>query len=165
MTGLKRLHRLVVAIALSLALAVSAGAQPTAPEIRDAWARATPAGAKAGATDATLVNGGTTADRLVAASTPVAGRAQLHAHIDDAGVLRMETVAAIELKPGTSTTLSPGGQHIMLLELKRPLMPRESFPTAVTLEKAGTLWMQVKVLKAGATAAPDAPAHDMDKMK
>jgi copper(I)-binding protein len=53
----------------------------------------------------------------------------------------------------------------MLLELKRPLMPRESFPTAVTLEKAGTLWMQVKVLKAGATAAPDAPAHDMDKMK
>jgi periplasmic copper chaperone A len=165
MTGAKRVHRLVVAIALSLALAVAAAAQPTAPEIADAWARATPAGAKTGAAYATLVNGGTTADRLMAVSTPVAGKAQLHAHLDDAGVLRMEMVAAIELEPGTSTALKPGGQHIMLFELKRPLKQGESFPMAFTFEKAGTIWMQVKVLKAGAMAATDAPAHDMDEMK
>jgi copper(I)-binding protein len=165
MIGAKRVHRLVIAIAVSLVLAGSAGAQPTGPEISDAWARATPAGAKTGAAYATLVNGGAAADRLMAVSTPVAGRAQLHANMGDAGIMRMEAVAAVELKPGTSITLKPGGQHIMLLELKRPLKAGESFPMAFTFEKAGTIWKQVKVLKAGAMAATDAPAHDMSNMK
>jgi copper(I)-binding protein len=165
MTGARRVSRLVIALALSLAVAAAAAAQQAAPEVRDVWARATPAGAKTGAAYATLVNNGAVGDRLVAVSTPVAGRAQLHAHIEDGGIMRMESMAAIELAPGASTTLKPGGQHIMLLELKRPLTLGETFPIAFTFEKAGTIWKQVKVLKAGAMAATDAPAHDMGTMK
>ena len=159
------MHRLAVAIALVLALAAAERAPPSAPEIRDAWARATPAGAKTGASYATLVNGGTTADRLVAVATPVAGRTQLHGQSNDADIMRMEEVAAIELEPGASATLKPGGRHIMLLDLTRPLKLGESFPMAFTFEKAGTIWTKVTVLKAGAMAATAAPAHDMGGMK
>jgi periplasmic copper chaperone A len=165
MTEARPIPRLAAAIALSLALAAPGVAQPTAPEIRDAWARATPAGAKTGAAYATLVNPGAAADRLVAVSTPVAGQAQLHTHTDDAGILRMEAVTAIDLPAGTSTTLKPGSQHIMLLELRQPLTPGDSFPMTFTFEKAGTIGVDIKVLKAGATASTDAPAHDMSKMK
>jgi periplasmic copper chaperone A len=121
----------LIAGVLLLAAAAAADAPPAGPiAIRDAWARATPSGAKTGATYGRLVNTGASDDRLVGVSTPVAERAQLHAHVDAAGVMRMEPVSSIELTAGTSTVLAPGGRHIMLFGLKRPLKPGESFPLA-----------------------------------
>jgi copper(I)-binding protein len=145
-------------------LALAAAAEPPAIVITDAWARATPPGAKSGAAYVTVTNKGTEADKLLSATTPVAGEAQLHTTITEDGVMKMRPVSAIDLKPGASVTLKPGGMHLMLTQLKQPLKAGDSFPVAFTFEKAGRVTATVKVQKAGAMSGMDMgsmPGMDM----
>src|SRR5215471_20692066 len=90
--------------------------------IENPWARATPGGAKTGATYVTLVNNGTSGDRLLGATTPVADKVQFHSTSEEGGVSRMRETRAVEVAPGDQVAFSPsGGMHIMLVGLKQPL--------------------------------------------
>jgi len=144
----------LVALAVCLAAAASARAQ-TAPgptiEIAHPFARATAATAKTGAAYFTIVNTGTSDDRLIAASSPVAEKSEPHSTIDDNGVTRMRPLAGIEVKAGERVELKPGGMHLMLTGLKAPLRIGQSFPLTLNFEKAGTVSVMVAVEKAGAT--------------
>ena len=126
------------------------------------WARATPPGAKTAAVYLTLANRGKADDKLVAVSTPVAGMAGLHAEIMDNGVMKMRAIESVDLKPGSTATLKPGGRHIMLMDLKRPLKRGDHFTMTLTFMHAPPLTVQVEVAKVGA-AAPD--TGDMHGMK
>jgi copper(I)-binding protein len=95
-------------------------------EIKTPWARATPGHAENGAAYLTIVS--PTADRLTAASSPVAKKAELHTMSMEGGVMRMRPLAAIDIPAGQTVTLSPGGMHIMLLGLTQPLHQGQSFP-------------------------------------
>ena len=112
-----------------------------------AWARATPPAAKIAAVYVTLMNHGQAADRLLAASTPAAARAELHAHLNEGGVIRMKALDAITLSPGERVTLGPGGLHVMLIDLKAPL--REGAQLALTLRfaKGGEMTLDVPILR------------------
>src|SRR5271165_5990226 len=67
----------IAVLAVGFALAVSlAWAQSGQLDIENAWARATPGGATTGAAYVSIRS--PTADRLVGAATPVAGKAELH---------------------------------------------------------------------------------------
>ena len=141
---------LVLAAAFAASLALGAAAEPSSIAVTDAWARATPPGAKTGAAYVTVTNKGTEADKLLSAATPVAGEAQLHTTLTENGVMKMRPVSAIDLKPGASVTLKPGGMHLMLMDMKQPLKEGESFPLSLTFEKAGTVEANVTVRKVGA---------------
>ena len=52
--------------------------------------------------------------------------------------MKMRQVDAVPLPAGQAVTLSPGGYHIMLVDLKAPLVAGQSFPLTLTFEKAGT---------------------------
>lgn len=138
------------AAVLAAALAVPAFAQQAPIKVTDAWARATPPGAKTGAAYFTVTDGGSAPDRLVSASTPAAGKAQLHNTISDNGVMKMRPVDGIDVKPGAPLTLKPGGYHLMLMQLKQPLKEGDHFPLTLTFAKAGKVETEVKVEKAGA---------------
>lgn len=143
--------RLYLVIAFLLALAPPALAQSGgAPkvEIAHAWARAT--SGKTGGAFLTIANKGTADDRLVAVSTPIAAKAELHHTIDENGIMKMRPIAAIDVKAGGQAELKPGGLHIMLLDLKAPLKEGQTFPLTLTFEKAGTIGTVVTVEKAGA---------------
>ena len=114
------------------------------------WARATIGQGKTGAAYLTIVNRGTAADRLIAVTTPAARMAQLHTHIMEGGVMKMRPVEALEIESQETTEFKPGGLHIMLMGLDRPLKKGESFPMTLTFEKAGKVAVAVTV--AGATA-------------
>jgi copper(I)-binding protein len=131
-----------------------AAAQAPAIEVDHAWARATPAGARTAALYLTLVNKGHAADRLVAVSTPVAGKAEVHSSTTENGVMQMRPVAALEVKPGSPLVLKPGGYHVMLMELKQPLVAGQSFAVTLTFEKAGAIDATATVEKLGAAAMP-----------
>ncbi len=88
------------------------------------------------------------ADRLLRVETPIA-TAELHQHIMQGDVMLMRPVAGIDL-PAGRTILSPGGYHIMLLNLKAPLKEGASFPLKLVFEKAGTVEVMVAVGKPGA---------------
>jgi len=140
-------HWLVIAAALAL-MPVAAHSEESGPRIEKAWARATPGHATTGAAYLTIET--TQPDRLVGASTPVAARAELHAHENDHGVMRMHPVDGVAVQPGAPTVLKPGGVHVMLLQLKHPLKQGETFPLTLRFEKAGDREVAVQVEKPGA---------------
>ena len=114
------------------------------------FARATPPGAKTGAVFVTVENTGSQSDRLISVSSPVAGVADLHEMKVDAGVMRMRGVAALEVKPGETLELKPGGYHVMLSELRKPLKVGDKFPLTLKFENAGTVEVSVWVEEMGA---------------
>ena len=102
-----------------------------------AWARASAGMAKAGAAYLTIRNIGSTPDRLIAASAPVARRAELHTHIMTDSVMRMRRIKAVPVAAGGAATLKPSGNHVMLMGLHAPLRKDGQFPLTLTFEKAG----------------------------
>jgi len=114
------------------------------------FARATPPGAKTGGVFVTVENTGSQSDRLMSVSSPVAGVAELHEMSVDAGVMRMRGVAALEVKPGETLQLKPGGYHVMLSELRQPLKVGDKFPLTLKFENAGTVEVSVWVEEMGA---------------
>lgn len=153
----------LIALAKLLLLATAAGAlaQTSTIQADHVWARATPGGAKTAAVYMTLVNKGTADDRLLSVSTPVAGVAELHTSTMENGVTRMRPVEALDVKPGTPTVLKPGGYHVMLMDLKGPLVAGQSFAVSLTFEKAGRIDVAAVVEKAGAMGPGAMPGMKM----
>lgn len=114
------------------------------------WARATPGGAKTGAAYLSLINHGSSSDRLLGATTPVADKVQFHSTSEENGVSRMREMHTVEISPGAKLTFSPGGMHIMMVGLKQPLKEGQTLPLTLTFEKAGKVDVTVSVAKVGA---------------
>jgi len=138
----------LLAFAASLALASAALAQTSQLEVSDAWARATPGKAENGVAYLTIRS--PTPDHLVSASSPVAKKAELHTMEMAGMVMKMRPLAGLDIPAGQPVALKPGGEHIMLLGLTRPLREGQSFPLTLNFEKAGTRTVTVAVEKPGA---------------
>jgi len=83
-------------------------------------------------------NRGTAPDRLVAASTPVAERVELHEMSTEGDVMRMREVPAIDLPAGQEVQLRHGQRyHLMLINLRQPLKVGDRFDLTLKFEKAG----------------------------
>ena len=144
-----------VLLGLLLALAINGQVHAQTPDakpivIDHPWARATPAGAKTGAAYMTLINNGSSGDRLLAAKTPVADAVQFHSVSEENGVSRMREMRAVEVPPGGKVAFSPGSMHIMVVGLKQPLKEGQTFPLSLTFEKAGKVEVTVSIAKVGA---------------
>lgn len=137
----------------------SAWAAEAALQVTGAWARATPPNAQAGAAFLTIANTGAEGDRLLAARAPVAKSVELHLHMDVGGIMQMRPVEAIDLRPGQTVTLEPGGLHVMLIGPTKPLKAGDSFPLTLVFEQAGELTVPVEVMGVGAMG-PGAMRHD-----
>lgn len=118
-------------LSLLLLAALPALAQVT---VGEPWVRATVAQQKATGAFMTLTS--TQGASLVGASSPAAGVVEVHEMkmVDD--VMRMRQIAALELPAGKPVALSPGGYHLMLLELKQPLKDGDKVPLTLEIEDA-----------------------------
>jgi copper(I)-binding protein len=122
-------------------------------EIDSPWSRAIPKGASVAAGYMTIKNTGSTADRLVGASTPVAGKVEIHEMTMDDGVMKMRPVAGgIEIAPGATVELKPNAFHLMIMNVKRPIEKGMPFAASLTFEKAGTVDVEFTVEAIGATS-------------
>ena len=153
------MYRLLTAYAL-VALAPAAWADQSGIKVLNAWSRAALAGHN-GAVYLTITNT-EAADRVTAASTPVAQTAEVHESVSENGVMKMRPVTALPVAPGKPVTLSPGGYHVMLMDLKQPLTTGESFPLTLTFEHAAPITVTVQVESAGALRPGGSSGHDMD---
>jgi len=139
-------------------------------EIEQPWSRALPKGATVAAGYMKIKNTGTEPDRLVGGSTPVAGKFEIHEMSMDKGIMRMRPLpAGLEIKPGETVELKPSGTHIMMMDVKQPIVRGKPFAGSLTFEKAGSVDVDFAVEAVGGTpasasAAPAAPAHDMQHM-
>ncbi len=122
--------------------------------VSNPWARASAGAAQNGAAYLTITNSGAEIDRLVGVQTTAAVRAELHTHIRDGDIMRMEAIDAVDLPSGTTTTLAPGGDHIMLMSLEGPLVEGEKVSVSLTFEKAGDVTVEAMIMAVGATEGP-----------
>lgn len=98
----------------------------------NAWVRASVPGQQVGA--AYLEISSLRAAALVDANCSVAAAAELHAMSHEDGVMKMRSLERIDLPAGRTVKLAPGGNHIMLLGLKRQLKAGETVGLTLVLQ-------------------------------
>ena len=126
-----RLSSALLALGLiSVAAAAWAGVQVTG-----AWARATLPGQKVGGVYMQLRSD--TSAKLVGVRTPIAHAAEVHQMSNDGGVMRMRRVDTLDLPAGKTVALEPGGYHVMLLDIERPLKAGERITVTLVVEESG----------------------------
>lgn len=141
-------------LTLSFALALVAQAGLAQTVATEPWVRGTVAAQKASGAFVQLRS--PDAARLVAASSPVAGRVEIHEMKMDEGVMQMRHVPALSLPAGQSVSLQPGGYHLMLMDLKQPLKAGDTVRLSLRIERVGkpaeTLQVDAPVRALGAPA-------------
>lgn len=121
--------------------------------ISQPWARATPKGASSGAAYLTIANNGKAPDRVSCLSSDLSAHCQIHTMTMENGVMKMRPVeGGLEIKPGETVTLKPGGLHVMLVDLKQPLAPGKMAEVTLQFEKAGTVKVEFPIAAIGAPA-------------
>ncbi|RWE42164.1 MAG: copper chaperone PCu(A)C [Mesorhizobium sp.] len=129
-------------------------------EIVHPWSRATPAGAKVAGGYFTIVNKGSTPDRLLSISSDVSEKAELHQMGVKDGVMTMRPVdGGLEIPAGGKVALAPGGYHLMFIGLKRQPKQGEKFAATLTFEKAGTVSVEFAVEGMGELGGMDDHAN------
>jgi copper(I)-binding protein len=118
-----------------LAGLIATGAAWAQVKVEDGWARATVQGQKA--TGAFMKFTAPQATRLVSVVTPVAGVAEIHEMKMDNGVMKMRALSeGLDLPANQSVELKPGSYHLMLMDLKAPLMKDSSVALTLTFKDA-----------------------------
>jgi hypothetical protein len=108
------------------------------------WSRPTAPGATVGVVYFSITNSGRQADRLLAASSPIAATAEFHESRTVQGTMQMRAVTSVECPPGI-TKIEPGALHVMLVGLKQPLAAGTRFALTLRFRDAGSMTMQVPV--------------------
>jgi copper(I)-binding protein len=146
-------HKIILVCGAPLLL-LSVMAQSAAPgaaarigriTVSQAWARPTPPAATVAAVYFSISNSGSQADRLEAVSSPIATKVELHESRNVQGVIEMREVTALECPAGATLRSEPGGLHVMLTGLNRPLTAGSAFSLALRFRDAGVLTLQVAV--------------------
>ncbi|MHB0972745.1 MAG: copper chaperone PCu(A)C [Thiobacillus sp.] len=122
----------MIAVAASLAAHAAWAANIS---VTDAWARATMPGQPVSGAYMRIQ---ADADaRLVGVSSSVVPRVEVHEMSMDGGVMRMREVKTIDLPKGKTVSLQPGGFHLMLMNLKKPIAAGDVIPLTLTVESGG----------------------------
>jgi periplasmic copper chaperone A len=122
-------------------------------QITQPWARATPKGADDGAAYMTVTNTGKTAERLTCLSSDAAAKCQIHEMTMDNGVMKMREVAGgLSIKPGETVAFKPGSYHVMLVDLKAPLVQGKSVEATLKVASGATAQVQFPIAAIGASA-------------
>ena len=125
--------------------AASSGTGTGALSVEGAWARASIGGSKVSAIYLVLTNHGGAAVRLVEVTADRAGHAMIHRSVVEDGIMKMHHVPAVEIPPGGSVRLEPGGLHVMLMGVSSSLEAGENLSVTLVFEQAGELAVTVPV--------------------
>ena len=150
---------LPLALLLAATNGIAAELPPSAITITHGYSHPTAAPGVPGVGFITLTNTGKQPDRLLSASSPVAGQIEIHQSSMANGVMQMRAVSQGVLLPvGRAVTLAPGGLHLMLFALREPLAEGMSLPLTLRFERAGNVTTALRVEPR--EPPPDAAAAD-----
>jgi copper(I)-binding protein len=102
--------------------------------VSDVWSRASAPGQANGSVG--LVITSTKDARLIAVTSPAAESAEIHTMSMDNGVMRMRELEFLPLPANQAVKLGPGGNHLMLFGLKKPLQAGKEIPLTLTIKFA-----------------------------
>ena len=134
--------------------------QVTSLTITAPWTRATPKSAPVAGGFVKITNTGSESDWLIGGSFTGAGRVEVHEMATDNGVMRMRQLAnGLEIKPGQTVELKPGGFHLMFMELKQPTVEGKPIRGTLTFRKAGSVEIDFAVAPIGGPAPASGGGH------
>ena len=143
--GLCRSRELGAAVLVGWFATASPAAGSGAHFVDGAWARASIGSSKVSAVYLVVTNRDDSADRLLRVETERAGHTMIHRSVVEDGVGKMRPVDAIEIPPGGSARLEPGGLHVMLMRVSPPLETGENVSVTLVFERAGPVVLSVPV--------------------
>ena len=126
-------------------------------EAVDGYVRLLPPGSPNTAAFMVLKNDADQPVKLVAAAPAAAGRAELHTHLHENGVMKMRQVESIEIPAKGEAVLKPGSLHIMLFEVGT-LSEQTPVPLTLTMDDGQKLDLSLPV-------KPIEPMAEMKHMK
>ena len=150
-----------IAALLSTAFSLMTGMAPYAQAAGPALStqaphvRLVPPGITVSAAFMTIDNAGPVDRQLIRAESPVAGTVELHTHVNDKGVMRMRAVSAIPVPAKGQAQLKPGGDHLMLIDLKAVLQEGQEVPITLYFDDGSRLTVKAPIQK------PSAPSGTM----
>ncbi len=118
-------------------------------EIAHPWSQELPPNAPTVAAYFIIHNAGKTDDRLLSVDSPIAPEAQLHEHVMQGDLMKMQQVPSVEIPAGGNVTFAPMAWHVMLLNPtdRSLLSDGKRFPLTLHFEKAGDVTVEVSVQK------------------
>jgi len=137
-----------------------ASAQPAAVKVDGAWARATVQGQQG--TGAFMNITAAQGTRLVGVSSPVAGVAEVHEMRMDGDVMKMRAIPGLELPAGKTVQLKPGSYHLMLMDLKQPLLKDSTVPVTLRFKNAAGVDSQLELTVPVAMVPPGPVKAEME---
>ena len=124
------------------------------------WTRATPRGAQVAGGYVRITNTGTQADRLTGGAFDLSARVEVHEMAMDGSIMRMRQLSGgLEIKPGETVELKPGGLHLMFMDLKSPVATGKPVKGRLTFEKAGSIDVDFVVAPIGAASPAASGGH------
>jgi len=151
---------LAAQLALGTALAHAQDFAVGPIRVSQPWTRVPPDASKVAGGFMTITNTGTEADTLVGGTAVVSGGFEVHEMPVVDGVMRMrELNKGLDIKPGQTVELKPGGYHIMFMQLKEPLVAGKPLKGTLVFEKAGTIEVEYAVAPIGAREMPASGGH------
>jgi len=124
--------------------------QPTEPMARDVavtnqWASAADSGMTS--VFGLLTNTGRHDARIVSGTSPIAGHVEVHEVVSDAagGKTMRPKEGGLIVPAGGSHELTPGGDHLMLMDLRQPLTPGTDVPVTIVFADGSTLPVTAQV--------------------
>ena len=128
-------------MSLSAWAAAASGIQVMQPR-----AFATAPGAPTALVLLSLHNTGASADTLLGAKTPLAGKVEIHSMGTTGGVMSMRPLTSVPVPVGALVEFTSGGNHLMLVGVARPLEAGMVVPLTLKFQKAGEIKVNVPVL-------------------
>lgn len=124
------------------------------------WARPSLGASPNGVAYMTITNNGEMADKLLSVDGDIAKKVDLHRTLMDGDVMRMRPVTdGVEILPGQTLEVVPGGLHVMLMGLTAPLKDGDRFSLSMAFERAGNINVEVYVESRPGKAAPPTREH------
>ena len=96
-----------------------------------------------------------TDDAVRSVSSDVATDLSIHESSIEGGTATMTPRDSVPVPAGSRVTFAPGGLHVMLEGLTRPLALGDTFPVTVHLDAAGAIEATAEVVAPGSVTADD----------
>lgn len=129
MTLIKRIFTLLLFIIFLSACEANQGVA-----IMDSWVRANAPGQSVGAAYMTLLSAQDST--MIKAQADIASSVEIHSMTMENGVMKMRMLEELPLKAGKAEKLAPGGFHLMLFDLKKPLTAGENVDFTLSFKDA-----------------------------
>ena len=136
MSLLKKIGLPLLSAMFIASVLISACSKQDSIEIKNQWVRASNDGQDVSAAYMTIVSNEDTS--LITIDSDVTDVIEIHSMSMENGVMKMRMLDTLDLIAGKPTELSPGGFHLMLFDLKKPLTAgKEAHFTLHFKNKAG----------------------------